>query len=224
MAIADEKKYGHTNIMQIVKRKKQMNKLKIEYKPTADLIPYARNSRTHSDLQINQIAASIREFGFRVPVLVSGDNTIIAGHGRVLAALKLGMEEVPTIDGSDMDPIQRRMYVIADNKIALNAGWDEEVLMLEIEDLRNLGADIELLAFDPSEIKTTNIDYSVLDDHAIDDQIDDMAKGVRKAIQIEFEVDHYDEAFELVKYWREQGAYVGYMIMDFLRKEKAKNV
>ena len=199
-----------------------MQKLKIEYKPTADLIPYARNSRTHSDAQINQIASSIREFGFRVPVLVTKDNTIIAGHGRVLAALKLGMDEVPTIDGSDMDAIQRRMYVIADNKIALNAGWDEEVLMLEIEDLRSLGADIELLAFDPSEIKRADIDYSVLDDHNIDDQIDDMAKGVRKAIQIEFEVDHYDEASELVKYWREQGAYVGYMIMDFLRKEKAK--
>lgn len=199
-----------------------MQKLKIEYKPTADLIPYARNSRTHSDAQINQIASSIREFGFRVPVLVTKDNTIIAGHGRVLAALKLGMDEVPTIDGSDMDDIQRRMYVIADNKIALNAGWDEEVLMLEIEDLRSLGADIELLAFDPSEIKRADIDYSVLDDHNIDDQIDDMAKGVRKAIQIEFEVDHYDEASELVKYWREQGAYVGYMIMDFLRKEKAK--
>lgn len=199
-----------------------MNKMKIEYKPTSDLIPYARNSRTHTDAQVNQIASSIREFGFRVPVLVSGDNTIIAGHGRVLAALKLGMDEIPTVDGSDMDDIQRRMYVIADNKIALNAGWDEEVLMLEIEDLRSLGADIELLAFDPSEIKRADIDYSVLDDHNIDDQIDDMAKGVRKAIQIEFEVDHYDEAFELVKYWREQGAYVGYMIMDFLRKEKAK--
>jgi ParB-like chromosome segregation protein Spo0J len=196
--------------------------MQIEYKPTADLIPYARNSRTHTDAQINQIAASIREFGFRVPVLVTGDNTIIAGHGRVLAALKLGIDEIPTVDGSDMDDIQRRMYVIADNKIALNAGWDEEVLMLEIEDLRNLGADIELLAFDPSEIKKTDIDYSVLDDHNIDDQIDDMAKGVRKAIQIEFEVDHYDEAFELVKYWRDEGAYVGYMIMDFLRKEKAK--
>ena len=196
--------------------------MKIEYKKTADLIPYARNSRTHTDAQVNQIASSIREFGFRGPVLVSGDNTIIAGHGRVLAAMKLGMDEIPTVDGSDMDDIQRRMYVIADNKIALNAGWDEEVLMLEIEDLRSLGADIELLAFDPSEIKRADIDYSVLDDHNIDDQIDDMAKGVRKAIQIEFEVDHYDEAFELVKYWREQGAYVGYMIMDFLRKEKEK--
>lgn len=199
-----------------------MSKMKIEYKPTADLIPYARNSRTHTDAQVNQIAASIREFGFRVPVLVTKDNTIIAGHGRVLAALKLGMDEIPTVDGSDMNDIQRRMYVIADNKIALNAGWDEEILMLEIEDLRSLGADIELLAFDPSEIKRTDIDYSVLDDHNIDDQIDDMAKGVRKAIQVEFEVEHYDEAFELIKYWRDQGAYVGYMIMDFLRKEKAK--
>jgi ParB-like chromosome segregation protein Spo0J len=198
------------------------NKLKIVYKPTANLIPHAHNSRTHSEAQIAQIASSIREFGFRSAILVDGEDGIIAGHGRVLAALKLGMEEVPTIDGSDMTDVQRRMYLIADNKIALNAGWDEELLMLEIEDLKNLGADIELLAFDPSEIKKTDVDYSVLDDHNLDDQIDDMAKGVRKAIQIEFEVEHYDEAMELVKFWREEGAYVGYMVMDFLRKEKAK--
>lgn len=199
-----------------------MNQMQIEYKPTADLIPYARNSRTHSDAQINQIASSIREFGFRVPVLVSNDNTIIAGHGRVLAALKLGIEEIPTVDGSDMDDIQRRMYVIADNKIALNAGWDEEILMLEIEDLGNLGADIELLAFDPSEFKRPDVDYSVLNDEDVADQLDDMAKGVRKAIQIEFEPEHYDEAFELVKFWREQKAYVGMMIMQYLKNEKAK--
>lgn len=199
-----------------------MNKLKITYKPTKDLIPYVNNSRTHSDQQINQIAASIREFGFRSAVLIDGDNGIIAGHGRVLAAMKLGMDEVPTVDGSDMSEIQRRMYVIADNKIALNAGWDEELLLLEIDDLKSMGADIELLAFDPSELKKADVDYSVLDDHNLDDQIDDMAKGVRKAIQIEFEVEHYDEAMELVKFWREEGAYVGYMVMDFLRKEKAK--
>lgn len=222
MAIADADRFGLTHSTLTARKGNPMSKMKIEYKPTADLIPYARNSRTHTDAQINQIASSIREFGFRVPVLVAKDNTIIAGHGRVLAALKLGIEEIPTVDGSDMDDIQRRMYVIADNKIALNAGWDEEVLMLEIEDLRSLGADIELLAFDPSEIKRADIDYSVLDDHNIDDQIDDMAKGVRKAIQVEFEVEHYEEAFELIKFWREQGAYVGYMIMDFLRKEKAK--
>lgn len=198
------------------------SKLKITYKPTADMIPYARNSRTHSDAQVAQIAASIKEFGFRMPILVDGENGIIAGHGRVLAALKLGLDEVPTVDGSDMSEIQKRSYIIADNKIALNAGWDEDLLMMEVEDLRSMGADINLLAFDPSELQSANVDYSILDDEQIDNQLDDMAKGVRKAIQIEFEPDHYQEATELVKYWRDQGAYVGYMIMEFLRKEKVR--
>jgi len=198
-------------------------KLKITYKNIEDLIPYARNSRTHSDAQVAQIAASIKEFGWRNPVLVDGENGIIAGHGRVLAARKLGMTEVPTIDGSDMTETQKRAFIIADNKIALNAGWDEELLMLEIEDLRSLDADISLLAFDPSEISITQVDYSVLDDEEIDDQIDDMQQGVRKAIQIEFEPDDYEEAAELVKWWRQQHAYVGYMIIEFLRKEKEKH-
>ena len=110
-----------------------MNKLKITYKPANELIPYARNSRTHSDEQINQIASSIREFGFRQPVLIDGDNGIIAGHGRVLAAMRLNLEEIPTVDGSDLTENQKRLYVIADNKIALNAGWDEEILKVELE-------------------------------------------------------------------------------------------
>ena len=196
--------------------------MKITYKPVNDLIPYARNSRTHSEAQIAQIAGSIKEFGFRSPVLVDGENGIIAGHGRVLAAMKIGMDKVPTIDGSDMTPTQRKAYVIADNKIALNAGWDEEMLMLEIEDLRDMEFDTDILGFDPSEIQTKDIDYSILDDETIDNQLEDMAKGVRKAIQIEFEPDHYDEAQELVKYWRDKDAYVGYMIMNFLRAEKDK--
>ncbi len=197
-----------------------MSKMQIRYVPTTDLIPYARNSRTHSDIQIGQIAASIREFGFRVPVLIDGENGIIAGHGRVLAALKLGLDEVPTVDGSDMSEVQRKMYVIADNKIALNAGWDEDVLLLEIEDLRNMGADIDLLAFDPSEIQGNKVDYSVLDDEDVDGEADDMAQGVKKAIQIEFDIDDYAEAQELIKWWREQGAYVGGLILGHLRKEK----
>jgi ParB-like chromosome segregation protein Spo0J len=199
------------------------DKLKIEYKDIEALIPYARNSRTHSDAQVAQIAASIKEFGWRNPVLVDGENGIIAGHGRVLAARKLGITSIPTIDGSDMTETQKRAFIIADNKIALNAGWDEELLMLEIEDLKDLGADIGLLAFDPSEIQVTQLDYSVLDDEAIDEQLDEMADGVRKAIQIEFEPDHYQEAYDLVKWWREQHAYVGYMVMNFLREEKEKH-
>lgn len=199
-----------------------MNKLKITYLKTDDLIPYARNSRTHSDHQIAQLAGSIKEFGFRSPVLVDGEKGILAGHGRVLAALKLGLAEVPTIDGSDMTKAQQKAYIIADNKLALNAGWDDEMLRIEIDDLKNEGFDVDVLGFDPSELQNKDIDYSILDDEDLSAQIDEMAGGVRKALQIEFEPDHYEEAQELVKFWRDEGAYVGYMLMDHLRKEKAK--
>src|SRR6188474_3475151 len=102
--------------------------LRIESRPVTSLIPYARNARTHSDEQVAQIAASIREFGFTNPVLVDGDNGIIAGHGRVLAARKLGMTTVPVIELAGMSEAQKRAYIIADNKLALNAGWDTEML------------------------------------------------------------------------------------------------
>ena len=199
-----------------------MTKLKIQYKKTNDLIPYARNARTHSELQIGQIAASIKEFGFTQPILLDGQNGIIAGHGRYEAALKMQMAEVPTIDLSHLSDIQKRAYVIADNKIALNSAWDNQLLELEIADLKEVGFDIELLAFDPSELNKANIDYSILDDDEVDDELDDMANGVRKAIQIEFEPEHYIEAQELVKFWRERKSYVGMMLMNHLRNEKDK--
>jgi ParB-like chromosome segregation protein Spo0J len=197
-------------------------KLKIVYRPLKDLIPYARNSRTHSSSQIAQIASSIKEFGWTQPILLDGTNGIIAGHGRFEAAFLLGLQEVPTIDLAYLTESQKRAYVIADNKIALNSGWDEQMLALEIGDLRDAGFNIELLAFDPSEFKDGDVDYSVLDDEEIDAQLDDMAKGVRKAIQIEFEPEHYDEAQELVKFWREEKAYVGMMLMNHLKNEKKK--
>lgn len=197
-------------------------KLKIVYRPLKDLIPYARNSRTHSSSQIAQIASSIKEFGWTQPILLDGTNGIIAGHGRFEAAFLLGIQEVPTIDLAHLTESQKRAYVIADNKIALNSGWDEQMLALEIGDLRDAGFNIELLAFDPSELKDGDVDYSVLDDEEIDAQLDDMAKGVRKAIQIEFEPEHYEEAQELVKFWREEKAYVGMMLMQHLKNEKKK--
>jgi len=201
---------------------KHDTKLAIAYRAPADLIPYAKNSRTHSDMQVAQIASSIREFGFTQPILLDGDNGIIAGHGRWQAAMKLGLEQVPTIDLSHLSETQKKAYVIADNKIALNSGWDESLLELEIQDLRDAGFDLDLLAFDPSELKSADVDYSVLDDEEIDDQLDEMSKGVRKAIQIEFEPEHYDEAQELVKFWREKGGYVGMMLINHLRNEKDK--
>ena len=131
-----------------------MTKLKITYKPVADLIPYARNSRTHSDAQVAQIAASIKEFGWTNPVLLDGDNGIIAGHGRVMAAQKLGETQVPTIELGHMSATQKRAYIIADNKLALNAGWDEQMLALEIQDLKDVGYDLELLGFDLNELQS----------------------------------------------------------------------
>ena len=113
-----------------------------------DLIPYARNSRTHSDAQVAQIAASVREFGWTNPVLVDGENGIIAGHGRVLAARKLGMEEVPCIELAGLTDTQRRAYIIADNKLALNGGWDDELLALELGELHDADFDMALLGFD----------------------------------------------------------------------------
>lgn len=128
------------------------NMLSVEYRPLSDLIPYARNSRTHSDAQVAQIAASIREFGFTNPVLVDADGGIIAGHGRVLAARKLSMAEVPCIALGHLTAAQRRAYVIADNKLALNAGWDEDMLRLELGDLQGDGFDLGLLGFSGDEL------------------------------------------------------------------------
>ena len=132
--------------------------LKIQYKPIADLIPYARNSRTHDEAQVAQIAASIREFGWTNPVLLDGNNGIIAGHGRVLAAQKLGETQVPTIELGHMSESQKRAYIIADNKLALNAGWDNEMLALEVADLKNAGYDLGLTGFNLDELEALNAD------------------------------------------------------------------
>lgn len=129
-----------------------MNELEVVYKPVADLIPYANNSRTHSDEQVTQVAASIKEFGFTNPILIDEQNGIIAGHGRLMAAKKLELEQVPTITLVGLTDAQRKAYVIADNKLALNSGWDNELLSLEIEQLKELDFDIDLLGFDEDEL------------------------------------------------------------------------
>lgn len=121
--------------------------------PVDTLIPYARNARTHSPTQVAQIAASIREFGFTNPVLVDGERGVIAGHGRLLAARQLGMDTVPTIELAHLTEAQKRAYVLADNRLALSAGWDDELLRLELGDLQTAGFDLGLTGFDPAEIE-----------------------------------------------------------------------
>lgn len=127
--------------------------LEIQYKKIDELIPYANNSRTHSESQVNQIASSIKEFGFNNPILLDGDNGIIAGHGRLAAAQKLGLDEVPTIDLEHLTPAQRKAYIIADNKLALNADWDFELLPLELQALQEGDFDLKLLGFSEDELK-----------------------------------------------------------------------
>ncbi len=121
--------------------------------PVADLIPYACNSRTHNEEQIAQIMASIKEFGFTNPILIGGDNVIIAGHGRLLAAQRLDLKEVPVIRLPDLTETQRKALVIADNKIALNAGWDEEMLALEMKELEESDFNLDILGFSEDELK-----------------------------------------------------------------------
>lgn len=120
----------------------------------SELIPYVRNARTHSEVQVAQIAASIREFGFLSPILVAEDNTILAGHGRLAAALKLGLKKVPCVKENHLTETQKRAYIIADNKLSLNAGWDSELLAVELSELEGADFNLDLLGFDEAELSS----------------------------------------------------------------------
>jgi ParB-like chromosome segregation protein Spo0J len=147
--------------------------LKIEHRTPDSLVPYARNPRTHSQKQIAQIAASIREFGFTNPILIDSNQGIIAGHGRLAAAKKLGLEKIPCIDLSHLSEDQKRAYIIADNKLALNGGWDEDLLRMELMDLKELGIDLELIGFDAMELADImlgeDVEFKEYDESAADD-------------------------------------------------------
>jgi len=129
-----------------------MKQLKIIYKPLADLVPYASNSRTHTEYQVNQIANSMQEWGWTNPVLIDEHDGIIAGHGRIMAAAKLKIDQVPCIVMAGLTDAQRKAYVLADNKIALNAGWDFEMLAVELDLINDMGFDMTLLGFDKAEL------------------------------------------------------------------------
>jgi hypothetical protein len=119
---------------------------------TANLIPYARNARTHSDAQVAKLAASIREFGFLNPIITDGKNGIVAGHGRVMAAQKLGLQTLPVIEAAHLTAAQKRAYILADNRLALDAGWDNDMLKIELGDLQSEGFDLALTGFDLGEV------------------------------------------------------------------------
>lgn len=191
--------------------------LGINYRKTGELIPYVNNSRTHSEQQIQQVAASIKEFGFTNPILIDDEDGIIAGHGRLAAAQLLNLDTVPTITLSGLSEAQRKAYVIADNKLALNSNWDSEMLVNELAVIANSDIDFLLTGFDEIPDLEPEVDFGLLDE-----DVDTLEDGCKKAIQIEFDLEHYEEAYELVKFWRGKGAYVGYMLLNYLRAERDK--
>jgi DNA modification methylase len=185
--------------------------MKIEQKSVKDLIPYAKNSRTHSDAQVAQIAASIKEFGWTNPILVDGENGIIAGHGRLMAARKLGHEKVPVIELKGMSETQKRAYIIADNQLAMNSGWDTSLLTLELTDLQDDGFDLELLGFDPKELNAL-LEPGVIEGLTDEDSVPDIPKEPKTKLGDIYElgshklmcgdstsIDHVDQLLEYGK-------------------------
>ena len=150
--------------------------MKIEYIKVKELHGYEFNTRTHSDEQVNQLAASIGEFGFTNPLLIDGERQIIAGHGRLAAATKIGMEDVPCIVLDHLTEAQRRAYVIADNKLALNAGWDEDLLKLELSALDQIGFDLSVIGFDADELSGLVIDEDIAGGLTDEDDVPEVAE------------------------------------------------
>ena len=209
--------------------KKELNIKKV---PTGDLIPYAANSRTHSDAQVAQIAASIKEFGFNNPVLIDSENGIIAGHGRVMAAQKLGLDEVPCLVLAHLSDAQKRAYVIADNKLALNAGWDEDALKAEIERLQEEEFDTDLTGFSEMEIDDLLEAEEVIDeaDEIIHEQSLQVEPAKEYVLILAKDNDEWDEMVEFFKLKKvRRGGYKPGSAFDsigterVLKFERAKN-
>ncbi len=157
------------------------NKIEVTYRDVAELIPYINNARTHSDEQIAQVASSIKEFGFTNPILIDNDSGIIAGHGRLLASRLLQLEKVPTISLKGLTDAQKKAYIIADNKLALNSGWDEDLLKLELESLHDMNFNIDLLGFSLDELDSL---ASFTTEKVEEDLFEDSDKEQNEAIKL----------------------------------------
>ena len=189
---------------------------KIVQRETEVLKPYENNPRQHSEAQLDRLVRSIKEFGFTNPIFIDDVCNVIAGHGRLLAAELMGLAQVPTITLGHLTADQRRAYVIADNQLALNSTWDDDVLQAELQALGEAGFDLTLLGWgDDLPTFGEDIDLSALDDLE-DDPTAELADGVMKAIQIEFRPEDYEEAKALVEAARKRGEYVGMKLIEAL--------
>ena len=154
-----------------------MDTSKFEQVPVDKLVPYARNARTHSKQQIAQLRASIREFGFVSPAVIDSDYNILVGHGRVQAAREEGYKTIPCVFAKNLTEAQKRAYILADNQLALNAGWDEDMLSVELEDLKNDNFDLSLLGFDDTDLDK----YLSKDEEDVSDDDFDLSAALEKA-------------------------------------------
>lgn len=191
---------------------------KVEHVNIEILTPYPNNPRTHSASQLDRLVQSLKEFGFTNPILVGDDMQVVAGHGRLIAAQAMNMTTVPVIKLSHLSEDQKRAYVIADNQLALNSGWDDDLLQAELKALGDVGFDLTVLGWG-EELPTfgETVDLSALED--LEDDLSDFAAGVRKAIQIDFEPEDYEEAQALVSDARKQGKYVGMLLINAIKDD-----
>lgn len=193
------------------------NEQMIQIVKTKDIIANENNPRVIKDDKFRKLVQSIKDFPQMLnlrPIVVNDEMVVLGGNMRLRAVQEVGLKEVPIIKASDLTEEQQKEFIIKDN---VGFGeWDWDVLANEWEPelLTEWGLDVWQ--------QPVEVDYSLLDEEDLSDELADMADGVKKAIQIEFEPDHYDEATELVKFWRERGAYVGYMILQYLKEEKDK--
>ena len=176
------------------------NKLQVVYKEVDDLIPYARNSKIHDETNVNLIAGSIKSFGFNNPVLLDGENGIIAGHGRVLAAKKLGMKQIPTIELQGLSETEKRAYIIADNRLTEKSEWDKDMLGLELADLKALNIDLDSIGFNESEVE------ELLGAESEFPKIDDRDAPLTKTFTVNYDnAEDYEEVISKIEQFKEEG-------------------
>ena len=189
----------------------------IQIVKTKDIIANENNPRVIKDDKFKKLVKSIKEFPQMLnlrPIVVNDDMVVLGGNMRLKAVQEVGLKEVPIIKASDLTEEQQKEFIIKDNVGFGEWDWDILANEWEADKLADWGLDVWQ--------QPVEVDYSLLDEEDLSDELSDMADGVKKAIQIEFEPDHYEEAYQLVKFWRERGAYVGQMIMMLLKEEKDK--
>ena len=183
--------------------------------PLKELKHYKNNPRLHNDVQIQRLINSLKEFGFTNPVLIDDDKNVIAGHGRLIAAERLNIDLIPTITLSHLTEEQRKAYIIADNQLALNSSWDDDLLQIELGNLLDNGFDLSVLGWgDDLPTFAEEPDYGLLDD--IDDPNESLASNVYRGILLEFKPEDYEHARQLISDARKRGVYVGMKLIELL--------